>query len=158
MDPIQRCFSEANINGLTLRNRLLKAATFEGKSPDGIPSEGLMRFHERMGQGGVAMTNIGYCAAEADGRIHEHMLYMHEGIRTELETMIARVHATGAKVCGQLGHCGSFTKNQRFEGGKLLGPSRGINPLGIGYGRARITEMTHAQIDERVATFGEAAA
>ena len=38
-------------NGLTLRNRLLKAATFEGKTPDGVPSEALIRFHERMGEG-----------------------------------------------------------------------------------------------------------
>ena len=155
-DALNRCFSPAKINGLTLRNRLLKAATFEGKTPNGVPSDALVRFHERMGQGGVAMTNIGYCSAEADGRIHENMLYMHEGIAPQLKTLIARAHATGTKVCGQLGHSGSFTKNKNHQG-RVLGPSSGINPLGITYGRARITEMTTTDIADRVKVFGDAA-
>ena len=50
-DSLDRCFSEATINGLTLRNRLIKAATFEGKSPGGAPSDALVKFHERIGQG-----------------------------------------------------------------------------------------------------------
>ncbi|MBW2549053.1 MAG: NADH:flavin oxidoreductase, partial [Deltaproteobacteria bacterium] len=77
-DALDKCFSEAKINRLTLRNRLIKAATFEGKSPGGVPSDALISFHERIGQGGIGMTTIAYCAAEADGRIHEHMMYMHE--------------------------------------------------------------------------------
>ena len=94
-DPLDKCFSEATINGLSLRNRLIKAATFEGKSQDGVPSEALIRFHERFGEGGIGMTTLAYCAAESDGRIHEHMMYMHEGIRPELERFIGRVQATG---------------------------------------------------------------
>ncbi len=109
IDALDKCFSEAKINSLTLRNRLIKAATFEGKSPGGVPSEALIGFHERIGQGGIGMTTIAYCAAEADGRIHEHMMYMHEGIRPDLERFVRKVQATGAKVAGQLGHCGAFT-------------------------------------------------
>jgi len=37
-DALDTCFSETKINGLTLRNRLIKAATFEGKTLGGIPS------------------------------------------------------------------------------------------------------------------------
>lgn len=156
-DPLQKCFSEAEINGLHLRNRLLKAATFEGKTPRGIPGEAMVRFHRRLGEGGIAMTNVGYCSAEADGRIHENMLYMHEGVRGELEHLVAVVRGTGARVCGQLGHCGSFTKNRAFTGDRPLGPSRGFNPLGFTYGLSRIVEMTKAQIRDRVALFGRAA-
>ncbi len=156
-DPLHKCFSEARINGLQLRNRLLKAATFEGKTPGGVPGEALRRFHERIGQGGVAMTNIGYCSAESDGRIHENMLYMHEGIRSELANLIRSVHRTGAKVCGQLGHCGSFTKNRAFSGKRPLGPSAGFNPLGVTYGLSRVAAMTQTQIAERVRVFGRAA-
>ena len=122
-DPLDKCFSEARINSLTLRNRLIKAATFEGKSPGGVPGDALIKFHERFGQGGIGMTTIAYCAAENDGRIHEHMMYMHEGIRPELERFIRTVHPTGAKVSGQLGHCGAFTKNKEFSGKRPLGPS-----------------------------------
>ena len=157
-NPLEKCFSEAKINGLTLRNRLIKAATFEGKCPGGIPSQALTAFHERIGQGGIAMTTIAYCAAEADGRIHENMMYMHEGIRRELEHFIRSLHATGAKVSGQLGHAGGFTKNREFEGKRPLGPSKGINALGLAYGLPRIGAMTKEQIRERVEIFGRAAA
>jgi len=156
-DPFDKCFSEAKINGLALRNRLIKAATFEGKSPGGVPSDALISFHERMGQGGIGMTTIAYCAAEADGRIHEDMMYMHEGIRPELEGFIRTVQATGAKVAGQLGHCGAFTKNRQFNGKRPLGPSKGTNALGLVYGLGRIAEMTKPQIRNRVQVIGRAA-
>lgn len=157
-DPLSTCFSPATINGLTLRNRLIKAATFEGKSPGGVPSEALIRFHERIGLGGVGMTTIAYCAAESDGRIHEDMMYMHDGIRADLRRLIAVVQATGARVSGQLGHAGAFTKNREFRGSRPLGPSKGLNALGLGYGRGLIQEMTKPQIHERARVIGEAAA
>ncbi len=157
-DSLDRCFSEATINGLTLRNRLIKAATFEGKSPGGVPTEALVTFHERIGEGGIGMTTVAYCAAESDGRIHENMMYMHEGIRPELERFIRTVQATGAKVSGQLGHCGAFTKNEEFSGERPLGPSKGLNALGVTHGLSRIAEMTKAQIGERTRVIGRAAA
>jgi len=156
-DPIDRCLSEAQINGLTLRNRLIKAATFEGKSPGGKPSDALIRFHERIGQGGIGMTTIAYCAAESDGRIHENMLYMHEGIRSDLERLLRTVQATGAKVSGQLGHCGSFTKNRELTVKRPLGPSKGFNALGLTHGLSRVQEMTKPQIRERIEVIGRAA-
>jgi 2,4-dienoyl-CoA reductase-like NADH-dependent reductase (Old Yellow Enzyme family) len=156
-DALARCFSEAKINGLILRNRLIKAATFEGKSPGGIPSLDLMRLHERIGAGGVAMTTLAYCASEADGRLNENMLYMHEGIRPQLEQLIQRVQRTGARVSGQLGHCGNFSKNRDFKGRRPLGPSRAINSLGIAAGMPFAGALTKSQIAERVASFATAA-
>ena len=155
-DSLDKCFSEAKINSLTLRNRLIKAATFEGKSPGGVPSQALIDLHERFGQGGIGMTTIAYCAAESDGRIHQDMMYMHEGIRPELERFVRTVQATGARVSGQLGHCGGFTKNLEFSGKRPLGPSKGTNALGLAYGLSRIAEMTKPQIRERVQVMGRA--
>jgi 2,4-dienoyl-CoA reductase-like NADH-dependent reductase (Old Yellow Enzyme family) len=156
-DPHEKCFSEARVRGLTLRNRLIKAATFEGMTPGGIPGESLTRLHRRLGEGGVALTNIGYCAAESDGRIDDNMMYMHEGIREPLSGLIREVKATGAAVMGQLGHCGTFTKNPEFQGKRPLGPSRGFSPIGLTAGLAFTTAMTKTQIAERVQVFAEAA-
>jgi len=156
-DPLQKCFSEARLNGLTLRNRLIKAATFEGKSKGGRISAELTRLHQRIGEGGIGMTTLAYCAAEADGRIHEHMLYMHEGVREDLERFIATMHATGAKVSGQLGHCGNFSKNREFQGRRPMGASRAINLLGLANGLPFAGALTKPQIRERVAVFGRAA-
>lgn len=157
-DPLARCFSATRLNGLTLRNRLIKAATFEGKSPAGLPSPALSDFHVRLGQGGIAMTTLGYCAAEADGRLTENMLYMDEYVRAPLTQLITAVQATGAKVAGQLSHCGNFTKNAQFRGKRPLGPSFGLNKLGLVAGLPFGTAMSKPQLRERVATFGRAAA
>jgi 2,4-dienoyl-CoA reductase-like NADH-dependent reductase (Old Yellow Enzyme family) len=152
-----KCFQETTVRGLTLRNRFVKAATFEGMTPQGIPGESLTRLHRRMGEGGVALTNIGYCAAESDGRIDDNMMYMHEGVRAPLERLIREVQTTGAAVMGQLGHAGTFTKNPLFAGQRPLGPSRSFSPIGLTVNRAVSTAMTTTQIRERVQVFAEAA-
>jgi 2,4-dienoyl-CoA reductase-like NADH-dependent reductase (Old Yellow Enzyme family) len=152
-----KCFSPAQVRGLTLRNRIIKAATFEGMTPGGIPGQALTRLHRRIGEGGTALTNIGYCAAESDGRIDHNMMYMHEGVRAPLERLIAEVHETGAAVMGQLGHAGTFNKNPLFKGQRPLGPSRSFSPIGLTVGRAVSIAMTTAQIRERVQVFADAA-
>ncbi len=157
-DTQERCFSEAKVRGLTLRNRLIKAATFEGMTRDGMPGESLTRLHRRIGEGGVAMTNIGYCAAESDGRIDHNMMYMHEGVREPLGNLIREVHETGAAVMGQLGHCGTFTKNPKFRGGhRPQGPSTYFSAIGLPAGLPISTAMTKAQIATRVRVFADAA-
>lgn len=39
-DPLDKLLSPARLNGLPLRNRILKAATFEGMAPEGTPTPG----------------------------------------------------------------------------------------------------------------------
>lgn len=153
-----QCFEPAQLNGLTLKNRLIKAATFEGKSKGGVPSPELIQFHNRIAQGGIGMTTIAYCAAEADGRINEGMMYMGEHIRPQLESFIQTLHASGTKVSGQLSHCGNFSKNAEFTGKRPLGPSFGINALGLAYGLPLAGALTVPQIKERVEVYRRAAA
>ena len=45
-------FSPARLGRLTLRNRLIKAATTLGMSGGGVPTPEMMRVHERIGEGG----------------------------------------------------------------------------------------------------------
>ena len=156
-DALERCFSPAMLGSLRLRNRLLQAAMSEGKTVRGAPGEALIRFHERVAAGGVAMATLAYCAAEADGRLDEDGLYMHEGVREPLQRWVAAVTATGARACGQLVHAGAFTKNRTMKS-RPLGPSAGINRLGLLSGRARVVAMSPLQIEQRVAAFGRAAA
>ncbi len=77
-DPLSKAFSPATLGKLQLQNRILKAATYEGKTPDGVPGELLLNFHKGIVQGGTAMTTIGSCTTEADGRINDAMMWMHE--------------------------------------------------------------------------------
>jgi 2,4-dienoyl-CoA reductase-like NADH-dependent reductase (Old Yellow Enzyme family) len=151
-------FAPGRLGALELKNRVLKAATFEGMTPNGVPGEKLTRFHRDVAEGGVAMTTIAYCSTEADGRISDQMMYLHEGIEPELRALVADVQAAGARVCGQMTHCGNFSRNRSLQRlRRPLGPSRQINLLGIPSGLPFAGAMTHRDIDRLVETYGDAA-
>jgi 2,4-dienoyl-CoA reductase-like NADH-dependent reductase (Old Yellow Enzyme family) len=82
---------------------------------------------------------------------------MHEGIRPQLERLVREVHKAGAKVSGQMGHCGNFTQNKTFKGKRPLGPSRAINLGGIPVGLPLVGARTRADIDNLVKYFHDAA-
>jgi len=154
---LDNCFAPARLNGLTLKNRFIKAGTFEGMTRGGQPSARLKDFHTRIAAGGVAMTTIGYCAVEADGRLNENMMYMHEGIRQPLTDLIDAVHALDCKVSGQMGHGGGFSKNRERQRKRPLGPSFGINMLGVAQGMVFCDAMTEADIRAMVQHYHDAA-
>lgn len=154
---LDRALAPADLGPLRLRNRILKAATFEGMTPGGVPSDRLIEFHRAMAEGGVALTTVAYCAVEPDGRIADHMMYMHEGIRPGLERLTKAVHDAGGRVSGQMGHCGNLSKNRSLVRKRPLAPSRAINRLGLAYGIPFAKAMTLADIDRMVEDFREAA-
>ena len=61
-------FEPARLGPLTLRNHILKSATFEGVMPRGAVSDELVDFHRRVAAGGAAMTTVAYCAVAPGGR------------------------------------------------------------------------------------------
>ncbi len=155
---LEKCFSPTMLNGLELKNRFIKAGTFEGMTHGGIPSDRLRDFHLGIAKGGVAMTTLGYCASEADGRLNEDMLYMHEGIAPQLRSMIDSLHQAGTKVSGQLSHCGGFSKNAELEKRRPQGPSFALNSLGVAKGMFFADAMKLSDIPKFVQTYHDAAA
>ncbi|MGI9278567.1 MAG: NADH:flavin oxidoreductase [Endozoicomonas sp.] len=155
---LDRAFTPARLGSLQLSNRIIKAATFEGRTPGGIPGKELYDFHRQFCEGGVGMTTLAYCATEADGRVSHDMMYMGDHIRPELTQMIHDLHKTGAKVSGQMAHCGYFSKNQQLQRGhKPKGPSIQFNTLGLTVGRPISGAMTEKDIDHMVETYRAAA-
>ncbi|KZX53486.1 oxidoreductase [Halioglobus sp. HI00S01] len=159
-DDLKRAFSPAKLGKLELKNRILKAATYEGKSPDGVPGELLLDFHKQIVSGGTAMTTIGYCTTEADGRINDQMTWMDEQFRPQYTDLIAELKRTapGVAVSGQMAHCGNFSKNSKLQRLKRpMGPSRQLNMLGISAGMPFAGAMKIADIDYLVQTYYDAA-
>lgn len=154
---LSKCFAPAQMAGLSLRNRLIKAATFEGKTAGGLPQDSLVELHRRLGEGGLGMTTLAYCASESDGRLHQDMMYMDDYVRGPLTAALATIKATGIRVAGQLGHAGGFTKNTQSSTWAAKGPSLGLNKLGAGVGRPLTVAMSEREIAARVASFGRAA-
>lgn len=51
----------ARLGPARLRNRIIKAATFEGMTPRGLVTDELVDFHLRPARGGVGMATVAYC-------------------------------------------------------------------------------------------------
>lgn len=160
-DSLHKAFSPAMLGKLPLKNRILKAATYEGKTPNGIPGDLLLNFHKSIVAGGTAMTTIGYCTTEADGRINDQMMWIHEGIRDRLTHMNSELKRTApdTAISGQMTHCGNFSKNRKMQRLKRpLGPSRQFNMLGAASGMPFAGAMSIGDIDYLVQTYSDAAA
>jgi len=156
-DFSERLFSPARLGSVTLRNRVIKAATYEGMCPGGIPAPALTRHHVELIRGGVGMTTVAYCAVAPNGRTFAQQMYMREEVITPLRELTAAVHHHNGAVSLQLGHCGYFTKNSEYVGRGPLGPSFGVNEYGITAGMPFAKAMTEDDIAGVIEQFGLAA-
>jgi 2,4-dienoyl-CoA reductase-like NADH-dependent reductase (Old Yellow Enzyme family) len=111
---LDKCFSPASLNRLQLRNRVIRAAIFEGMTAGGKPSDKLIDLNRSAAEGGVGMTPVAYCAVEADSRVMDEMMYMHEAIRPQLLRPTSEVHATRNSL-GLVG-CDNCFDKQRIRG------------------------------------------
>jgi len=131
-----------------LRNRIVKAATFEGMSPAGLVSDNLIDFHRRIAAGGAGLTTVSYVAISRDGRGAPNEIYIHDAAANGLARIAAAVHAEGAAISAQLGHAGPVgTIRKRY-----LGPSPGRTMTGT-----KVEQITAVEIDEVVAQFAAGA-
>jgi 2,4-dienoyl-CoA reductase-like NADH-dependent reductase (Old Yellow Enzyme family) len=150
-------FEPFRLAGLTLRNRVIKAATFEGMTPGASVSDALVQFHREVARGGVAMTTVAYCAVSPDGRTFADQLYMHADQVPRLRALTDAVHGEGAAASLQLGHAGGFCNNRELRRRRPFGPSRAFNRLGALGGLPLIDAMSVDDIEEVTAEFVSAA-
>jgi len=138
-------FAPASLGPVRLRNRVLKAATFEGMSPGNKVSDSLIDFHRRMAAGGTAMTTVSYIAVSRDGMGAPAEIYIHQEAAEGLARIADVVHGEGARISAQLGHAGAVGL---VRGKRVLGPSRTRTIAGV-----RVEEITPDGIDDVVAQF-----
>lgn len=94
------------IGPLTLRNRVIKAATYEGLAHRGRVTTDLRDFHVAYAAGGVAMTTLAYCAVSPEGRTDKHNIHWQDEALPGLAALTAAVRAEGAAISAQIGHSG----------------------------------------------------
>jgi 2,4-dienoyl-CoA reductase-like NADH-dependent reductase (Old Yellow Enzyme family) len=75
-------FEPAALGPLKLKNRIIKAATFEGGMPRGAVSQDLIDFHTAVAAGGAAMTTVAYCAVSMNGRVSDLMVFTEDHPRS----------------------------------------------------------------------------
>ncbi|MEV4084488.1 NADH:flavin oxidoreductase [Nonomuraea fuscirosea] len=145
-------FQQARLGPLTLRNRIIKAATFEGMARNALVGDDLIAFHRAHAAGGTAMTTVAYCAVAPEGRTQRHQLWMRQEALPGLRRLTDAVHAEGAAVSAQLGHAGPVA-NSRSTRLPALAPSARVNPQAM----AMTRRATVADIERITAAHATAA-
>ncbi|MDN5743579.1 MAG: NADH:flavin oxidoreductase [Nocardioidaceae bacterium] len=143
-------FAPAALGPVRLRNRIVKAATFEGRTPRGQVSDALIDYHRAPAQGGVGLTTVAYLAVAPEGRTHAEQIVVGEHSLAGLARLADAVHEAGAAISGQVGHAGPVA-NGRSNGVPALAASRMPSPLSLQMIRTAserdLARITRAYVD-----------
>src|SRR5258708_2546925 len=132
-------FATARLGPILLRNRMIKAATFEGRTPTRVVTPELIDFHRRFAAGGVGMTTVASCAITRAGSTDGHQIVLdNPEVGAGLRALTDAVHAEGAAIAAQIGHAGPVA-NPMGTKSPAVAPSRGFSPLGSRRTRAVTT-------------------
>lgn len=149
--PTTGPFSPAQLGPLTLRNRLIKCATFEGMTPDALVTDELIEFHREVAAGGVAMSTVAYCAVSPEGRTDRHQIWMRPEAMPGLRRLTDAIHSEGALAAAQLGHAGAVA-NSVSNRKKAWGPGRIPAPMGMSLThKATVSDIAELRVKFRQA-------
>jgi 2,4-dienoyl-CoA reductase-like NADH-dependent reductase (Old Yellow Enzyme family) len=143
-------FTPAKLGPITLRNRIIKSATFEGLTRDHVVNDALIDFHRKVAAGGVGMTTLAYCAVSPDGCGTPNELVLTPEAAPGLARFAEAVRAEGAAVSAQLGHAGAVAAGTGLPG---LSPSPVFSPLAM----KRTKAVTVDQIRRIIGDFASGA-
>ena len=144
-------FTPGKIGPLTLRNRTIRAAAYEGMCPGNAPSEQLFNYHTAVAAGGIGMTNIAYAAVTQSGLSFERQLWMRKEIIPGLRKLTDAIHKEGAAASIQLGHCGNMS-HKRICGWTPVGASSGFNL----YSPTLVRGLNPSELPAMARAYGEA--
>ena len=132
MTPIDP-FAPARLGPITVRNRIVKAATFEGMSRRHVVTDRLIDYHRAVASGGVGMTTLAYCAVSEDGQGAPGEILVRGDAVPGLAKFADAMHALGTAASMQLGHAGPVAAGTGHRG---LAPSRVFAPQAVRFTRA----------------------
>jgi len=142
----------AKLGPVTLRNRIIKSATFEARTPGALVSDDLIEYHRLPAAGGVGMTTVAYCAVSQGGRTEGNGIWMRPEAVPGFRRLTEAIHAEGSAVCAQIGHAGPVA-NARSNKATALAPVRFFNPIGMRFAK----KASRDDIDDVIAAHAEAA-
>ncbi|MBF0371669.1 MAG: NADH:flavin oxidoreductase [Magnetococcales bacterium] len=143
------------LNGLTLPNRLVRSATWEGMcDEEGRPTEKLIDTYRSLALGQVGLIMSGYAFVTLDGKQLPGKMGIHrDDFAPEMTALTQAVHAAGGRICMQLVHAGG-------QGSQAAGGRRPLAPSAVETAQySEIPEaMSQEEINRIVAAFGAGAA
>ncbi|NIO16987.1 MAG: NADH:flavin oxidoreductase [Deltaproteobacteria bacterium] len=147
-------FDEFTLGNITLSNRFVRSATWEGMCDDrGVPTEKLASLYEELAKGGVGLIITGYAYVREDGKGNPFQMGLYDdALVPHLKELVSRVHALGGKIVAQIVHAGG-------QGKESVSGMRTIAPSAISFPSYPEVpgEMTGKDIEDVIGAFGEAA-
>jgi 2,4-dienoyl-CoA reductase-like NADH-dependent reductase (Old Yellow Enzyme family) len=149
-----RLFSEAVLGNMSVRNRFVRSATWEGMcDPEGRPQEKLAALYGDLSRGRVGLVITGYTYVSPEGKQMPGKMGICSGaFAGEMKALCRAVQEEGGKICMQLVHCGGQTTG-KMAGRQPLAPSSVEVPQFPEIPAA----MTRKEIDRVAGAFGEGA-
>ena len=151
MDNTYKLFETGQLGPITIRNRTIRAAAFEGMSQENGVTDALIDYHRSVAKGGVGMTTVAYAAVSKSGISFPHQLWLRKEVVEDLKQLTKAVHDEGAKASIQLGHCGNMA-DKSVTGQRPFAPTGGVN----WYGPTFPKTMSKADINQVINDFQQA--
>jgi 2,4-dienoyl-CoA reductase-like NADH-dependent reductase (Old Yellow Enzyme family) len=147
-------FEETTINGMTIRNRMIRSATWEGMcEKDGRPTERLINCYRDLAKGGIGLIITGYAFVRLDGKNNPGQMGIHtDEFADDYKKMTNAVHEAGGKIAVQLVHGGGQSKAEN-AGRQPFAPSS----VKVDQFPEMPAELTGDEISKIIIAFGEAA-
>jgi 2,4-dienoyl-CoA reductase-like NADH-dependent reductase (Old Yellow Enzyme family) len=147
-------FDETKINSMTLKNRLIRSATWENMADQsGHMTESLFKLYEGLACGGVGLIITGYAFPLAEEQPNPGMMGIYDDSFIEdYRPLTEMVHSHGSRIVMQLAYGGSQT-NYRTEDRNIWGPSE-VADLAF---KVVPHEMSRENIQTLINAYGDAA-
>lgn len=151
---MSRLFEETEINGMKLRNRMVRSATWEGMcEPDGRPTSKLIDTYVDLAKGGIGLIISSYTFVRLDGKqLPGKMGIQTDDFADDFKRMTDAVHQADGTIAIQLVHAGGQA-NPSASGLPALAPSAGK----IEQYPETAGELSRTEIADIVKAFGQGA-
>ena len=152
---MRKVSDETRINGMSLQNRLVRSATWEGMcEPGGRPTPKLAGYYANLARGGAGLIISGYTFIRPDGQQLPGQMGIHsDAFTAEMQALTSAVHHQGGKICLQLVHAGGQTST-RIIGRQPVAPSA----VAVAQFPETPRELSREDIADLVVHFGKGAA
>jgi 2,4-dienoyl-CoA reductase-like NADH-dependent reductase (Old Yellow Enzyme family) len=115
-------FASGTINGLTLANRFIRSATWEGLATEaGEVTPHLIDTMVNLARGGIGLIISGHAYVSPIGQASPWQLGIYDDRLIDgLKSMTEAVHAAGGKIVAQLAHAGHFALEAAIDGSPVV--------------------------------------
>jgi 2,4-dienoyl-CoA reductase-like NADH-dependent reductase (Old Yellow Enzyme family) len=152
---VSQIFEPTTINGLQLKNRLVRSATWEGlANEEGHVTDELISIYKNLALGQVGLIISSYIYVKSDGKQWDSQIGADNDKQIPgLRRLADEVHNSGGRLIGQIVHCGGQASRKASGDKTPVAPSAVESP---GYSEMP-RELTLSEIDDLVACFTSAA-